>query len=81
MRPKPSNDKNCQSVQFMWPRKPNSVVQLTEPAVYLNTRKMQSERPHMQSTQVNDSSVEKVQSQSRSMKPKKMHPVMWPVEN
>ena len=39
--PKPSDDMNCQSVQFMQLVKPNSVVQLIKPAVY--TRKMQSD--------------------------------------
>ena len=43
VRPKFNDDKNCQSVQFMWPVKPNSDVQLTEPAAYSNTRKMQSD--------------------------------------
>ena len=65
VRPKPSDDKNCHSVQFMWPVKPNSDVQLTEPAVYSNTRKMQSDpkkRPQMESTQMSDSSVKRLQS-------------------
>ena len=62
MRPKHSDDKNNQSVQFMWPVKPNNVVQLTEAAVYSNTRKMQSDpkkRQQMQSTEMNNSSVKR----------------------
>ena len=57
VRPRPSDVKNCQSVKFMWPVKPNSDVQLTEPAVYSNTRKMQSDPKkgqQVQSTQMND---------------------------
>ena len=59
----------------MWPVKPKSVVQLAKPAVYEDTRKIQStpkKRIQMQLNQMNDSSVEKMQSQSIPKKCKKM---------
>ena len=67
----------------MWPVKPKSVVWLAKPAIYEDTRKMQSnskKRIQMQFNQMNDSSVEKVQSQCMPKKCKKMQPVMWPVK-
>ena len=79
MRPKYADDKNCQSMQ---PVKLKSVVQLAIPAVYGDTRKMQSnsKKTKMQFNQMNDSSIEKVQSQCMSKKCKKMQPVMQPVK-
>ena len=76
VRPKYTDDKNC---QFMWPVKPKSVAWLAKPAVYEDTRKMQSnpkKRIQMQFNQMNDSSAEKVQPQSMPKKCKKMQPVM-----
>ena len=67
----------------MQPVKPKSVVQLTKPAVYEDTRKMQSnskKRTQMQLNQMNDSSIENVQYQSMPKKCKKMQPVMQPVK-
>ena len=81
MRPKYTDDMNC---QFMWPVKSKSVVWLAKPAVCTNTRKMQSypkKRIKMQSTKMNDSRFEEVQSQCRQEKPKKMQPVMQPVRS
>ena len=63
----------------MQPVKPKSVVLLAKPAVYEDTRKMQSnpkKRIQMQFNQMNDSSVEKVQSQSMPKKCKKIQAVM-----
>ena len=63
VRPKYTDDKNC---QFMWPVKLKRFVQLAKPAVYEDTRKMQSnpkKRIQIQFNQMNDSSIEKVQSQ------------------
>ena len=80
VRPKYTDDKNC---QFMWPVKPKSVMQLAKPAVYEDTRKMQSnpkKRIQMQFNQMNASSIEKVQSQCVPKKCKKMQPVMCPVK-
>ena len=80
MRPKYTDDKNF---QFMWPVKPKSVVWLDKPAVYEDIRKMQSNPRkgiQMQFKQMNDSSVEKVQSQCMSKKCKKMQHVMQPVK-
>ena len=68
----------------MWPVKPKCVVWLAKPAVYENTRKMQSDpkkRQQMQFNQMNDSSVEKVQSQCVPKKPKRIQPVMQPVKS
>ena len=59
VRPKYTDDKNC---EFLWPVKPGNVVQLAKPAVYEDTRKMQSnpkKRIQMQFNQMNDSSIEK----------------------
>ena len=59
VRPRNTDDKNC---QLMLPVKPKIVVQLAKPAVYENTRKMQSDpkkRIQMQFKQMNDSSVER----------------------
>ena len=67
----------------MQPVKPTSVVQLAKPAVHEDTRKMQSnskKRILLQFNQMNDSSIEMVQSQSMPRKCKKMQPVMWPVK-
>ena len=71
VRPKYTDGKNS---QFMWPVKPKSVVWLATPAVYDETRKMQSipkKGIHMQLNQMNDSSIGKVQSQCMSKKCKK----------
>ena len=79
------DDKNCQTTQsyHTWPVQPKvNRMWSIEPAVYSNTRKMQSDpkkRPQMESTQMSDSSVKRLQSnQSVS---KKMQPVMPPVED
>ena len=81
MRPKCTNDRNC---QFMNPVKSKSVVQLAKPAVYENTRKMQSDskkRIQMQSNKMNDSSVERCNLRRGQEKSKKMQPVMQPVKS
>ena len=81
------DDKNCQTTQsyHTWPVQPKvNRMWSIEPAVYSNTRKMQSDpkkRQQMQFNQMNDSSVEKVQSQCVQKKPKKMQPVVWPVKS
>ena len=83
------DDKNCQTTQSsnMWPVWPTfNHMQLAEPARCFNTNcyKILSnpeKRQQIQSTHVSISSIEKVQSQRRSMKPKKMQPVMQTVEN
>ena len=70
------DDKNCQSPQFVRPKKPNNAMQLKHPAV--NKRKMQSDpekRQHMKASQKEDSSFKEVQSHRRQMKPKRMQPV------
>ena len=80
VRPKYTYDKNC---QFMQPVKPKSVVWLAKPAVYEDTRKMgfkPNKRIQMQFNQMNDSSIEKVQSQCAPKKCKKMQLVMQPVK-
>ena len=81
VKPEYTDDRNC---HFMQPVKPKSVVQLAKPAVYEDTRKMQSnskKRIQIQFNQINDSSIEKVQSQCVPKKPKKMQPVMHPVKS
>ena len=83
------DDKNCQTTQSsnIQPVQPRfNHMWLAEPARCFNTNcyKMKSDpekRQQIQSTDMRDSSIEKAQSQRRSMKPKKMQPVMWPVEN
>ena len=80
MRSKYTDDKNC---QFMQPVKPKSVVWLAKPAGYEYTRKMQSnprKRIQKQFNQMNDSNIEKVQSQCVPKKCKKIQPVMQPVK-
>ena len=81
MRPKDTDDKNC---QFMQPVKPKSVVGLAKPAVYENTRKMQSDpkkRIQMQSNKMNDSSGERCSLRRGQEKSKKMQPVVQPVKS
>ena len=68
----------------MYPVKPKSIVWLSKPAVYENTRKMQSDpkkRIQMQSNKMNDSSVERRSLRSGQEKSKKMQPIMWPVKS
>ena len=68
MRPMCGDDKNCQTTQSSnrWPVQPKfKHMQLAEPAICFNTRcyKMQSDperRQQMQSTHMNDSSIEKM---------------------
>ena len=74
-----TDGKNC---QFNLPVKPKSVVQLAKPAVCEDTRNMQSNpkmRIQIQFNQMNELSIEKVQSQCVPKKPKKLQPVMQPV--